>query len=104
MEFASIIWTGTAAALAILIGAIVGLIIWIVLCYFIGRAAERKNRSYASFFLIAFFVSPILAAVIVAALPPSREMEIAKGRLVACTECAEAIQPEARICPFCRAT
>jgi hypothetical protein len=44
------------ANLLILAGAVVGLIIWILVSYFVDRAADRKNRSFTSFFLIAFFV------------------------------------------------
>lgn len=99
-------WSPHASALAILAVAIVGLIIWIlVVCYyFVGRAADRKDRSFTAFFLIAFFVSPITGAIIVAAIPPSPEMEIAKGRLRACHQCAEAIQLRAKKCPYCGAT
>jgi hypothetical protein len=83
---------------------IVGLLIiaWLVVSYFVGRAAEKKNRSFASFFLIALLVSPILGAIIVAALPPSGEALIAKGQRLRCPHCAEAVNRRARICPHCR--
>jgi hypothetical protein len=80
---------------------VVGLILWILICYFVGRAADRKNRSFTSFFLIPFFVSPIVGAVIVAALPPTQEMLIAKGRMRACGRCAQAIQLRASVCAYC---
>jgi hypothetical protein len=101
METIAATWSTGAAGWAILAGGIVGLIIWILVSYFVGRAADRKNRSFASFFLVAFFVSPIVGAVIVAALPPTQEMLIAKGRMRACGRCAEAIQPKATVCPYC---
>jgi hypothetical protein len=77
-------WNTRASGLAILGGSIVALVVWILICYFVGRAGDRKHRSFTSFFLIAFFVSPIVGAVIVAALPPSPEMLIAKGLRKAC--------------------
>jgi hypothetical protein len=91
----------TSTDLAILAGAVLGLIFWILISYFVGRAADRKNRSFASFFLISFFVSPMVGAIIVAALPPTEEMLITKGRMRACEQCAEAIQPKAIVCPHC---
>jgi hypothetical protein len=94
-------WSTSDTNLAILAGAIVGLVIWILVSYFVGRAADRKHRSFMSFFLISFFVSPIVGAVIVAALPPTQEMLIAKGRMRACGRCAQAIQLRAAVCPFC---
>jgi hypothetical protein len=95
-------WSTSDTRLAILAGAIVGLIIWILISYFVGRAADHKNRSFTSFFLIAFFVSPIIGAVIVAALPPSTEMLIANGRRKACSNCGEAIMPSAPTMPTLR--
>jgi hypothetical protein len=101
METIATTWSTSDTDLAILAGAIVGLLIWILVSYFVGRAADRKHRSFMSFFLVAFFVSPIVGAVIVAALPPTQEMLIAKGRMRACHRCAEAIQPRAMVCPYC---
>jgi hypothetical protein len=94
-------WSTSDTRLAILAGAIVGLIIWILISYFVGRAADHKNRSFTSFFLIAFFISPIISAVIVAALPPSTQMLIAQGRRKQCPNCAEAIMLDALDCPYC---
>ena|ERR1019366_6514395 len=94
-------WSASERRLAIVAGTVVGLIIWILVSYFVARAADRKNRSFTSFFFIAFFVSPIVGAVIVAALPPSPEMLIEKGRRKACPTCAEAIMPAAVQCPHC---
>jgi MFS family permease len=94
-------WSTSDTNLAILAGSIVGLIIWILISYFVGRAADRKDRSFTAFFLIAFLVSPIVGAVIVAALPSSPEMLIAQGRRKACPNCAEAIMPRAVERPHC---
>lgn len=78
------------------------LIAWLVVAYFVGRAAERKERSFGAFVLIALLVSPALGAVIVAALPPSSEVLIAKGRRRRCPHCAEAVRRQAHVCPHCR--
>ena len=83
--------------LAILAGAIVAFIIWVLVSHFVGRAADRKHRSFTAFFLHCFFVSPIVGAIIVAAIHPSPDMEIAKGRMRACGRRAQAIQPSHRV-------
>ena len=58
---------GLLAALALWIGLIV---LYVMVCRLIGRAAARKGRSELAFFCIALLISPILAAVIVASIAP----------------------------------
>jgi hypothetical protein len=90
------------AGLLILAGAIVVVAIWVMVAVFVGRAAERKNRSFMSFFLIALFISPTLGAIIVAALPPDPSWLVKKGRLRSCPSCAEGIRLSALVCPHCQ--
>ena len=91
--------TGADVALIIAVGVLI--IIWVVVAYFVARAAENKERSFWAFWCISLFVSPILGAVIVAALPASLKTNIAKGRLKACPRCAEGARPRALMCPHC---
>jgi hypothetical protein len=63
----------------------------------VGYAAERKGRSFATWNVIAlFFLLP--AAIAVACM---RDLEFEDDELRPCPACAEAIQPQARLCWFC---
>jgi Na+/proline symporter len=50
-------WLGTLAIFAIF---------WLVPSFFVGKAAEKKKRSFWAFFFISVFFSWILAGIIVA--------------------------------------
>jgi len=64
--------------LAAIIGAfglliLLGLVVVIVVAHFIGKAAARKERSYGSFFALSILLSPLITALVVAALPFSSQ-------------------------------
>ena len=48
---------------------LLGLIAVIVASHFIAKAAQRKERSYGSFFALSILLSPLITALVVAALP-----------------------------------
>lgn len=48
---------------------VLGLIAVIVASHFIAKAAQRKERSYGSFFALSILLSPLITALVVAALP-----------------------------------
>lgn len=54
-------------ALAVLI--LLGLVAVVIAAHFIGKAAQRKERSYGSFFALSILLSPLITALVVAALP-----------------------------------
>jgi hypothetical protein len=87
-----------AVVVLLLIVVVVGIWIWVAVL--VGLAAERKDRSFVSFFLIAL-CNPLLTAIIVAILPPGPDWLISKGRRQGCPDCAEAIRLEAVKCPYC---
>jgi len=58
---------GVFALLGILL--LIGLVAVVVLSHFIAKAAQRKERSYGSFFVLSIFLSPLITALVVAALP-----------------------------------
>jgi ribosomal protein L37AE/L43A len=82
--------------------------------------ASAKGRSGFGWLLLSVLISPLLAGIIVAALPPvpwgfdaaalsagdiTRDLDamaIAAGDMKQCPECAELVRAEAKICRFCR--
>ena len=61
--------SGLAILIVVAILGFIALYIWI--CHLIARAAVRKGRSYGAWFAIALFVSPVLAAIIIASVSAS---------------------------------
>lgn len=61
------------AALAVIatfgVFILLALLAAVVVGHFIGKAAERKDRSYAAFFVLSILLSPLITALVVAALP-----------------------------------
>jgi hypothetical protein len=79
---------------------VIGLVVvaaYTFVCKLIADAAVRKGRSFWSWFCISFFVSPILAAIIIAAVSPTHVQVLtstsapAASDLVRCQRCAEPI-------------
>lgn len=48
---------------------LLALVAVVVAAHFIGKAAARKERSYGSFFALSILLSPLITALVVAALP-----------------------------------
>jgi hypothetical protein len=48
---------------------LVGGIIWFVLAFVIGVAADRRSRSGFGWFLLAILLSPLIAGILLAVLP-----------------------------------
>ena len=44
-------------------------VLYILICNFIGKAAEKRGRSRILFFLLSFIISPIVGAVVLFLLP-----------------------------------
>ena len=71
--------------------------LYLYLSFLIGQAAERKGRSFYSWWMIAIFASPVLAGIVVASMAPPPTA----SSLVPCPRCKEPIRPYAEICRFC---
>ncbi|WP_041798034.1 hypothetical protein [Rhodopseudomonas palustris] len=52
---------------------IVGIFVWLILCFVIGAAASNRGRSGFGWFFLAFLLSPLIAAILLILLGPSRE-------------------------------
>lgn len=63
--------------------------------------ADTKGRSFALWFVISLFITPLVAAVVVALLPPDEESLVRDGKLKRCPKCDELIKPAAAVCRFC---
>jgi hypothetical protein len=85
---------------------------WLIFAIVVGVAANTRGRSGFLWFLIAVVLSPILAGLLVLALPKiasgsdpvfaSRLASVEQPRLKKCPDCAEMVQADAKICRFCR--
>ena len=77
-------------------------IIWVLLSVAAGVYAANKGRSGMGCFFLSLFLSPLVGFVVALAMRP-QERKIAQARgMKQCPDCAEFVQPDAKICRFCR--
>jgi hypothetical protein len=75
---------------------------WFVLCGAVGKYAENKGRNGIGVFFLSFFLSPLVGFVVALAMSPNEKKVAAAQGKKRCPECAEFVQPEAKICRFCQ--
>jgi len=78
--------------LLLVFGGIIWLAIWI------GGRAHEKGYSRAGFVVFGLFFS-LIALIVVLVIQPTQTAQV-KG-LAKCPHCAEAIQPDAKVCKHC---
>lgn len=70
-------------------------IFWAGLAGIIALAASSRGRNPFAWFLVALFLSPLIAALFLLFLGPNSRP---------CPQCGEAIKRAAKVCRFCGAT
>src|SRR5438093_4205764 len=78
------------------------LMIWLALCIAAGFYAKGKGRSGAGIFFLSFLLSPLVGFVAALVMRPNEKNIAAAQGKRCCPECAEYIQPDAKICRFCQ--
>lgn len=80
-------------------------IVWVALCIVAAVIASNKGRSGFGFFLLAFFLSPLVGIIAALVAGPNtanvEQKQIASGEQRKCPHCAELIKPDAKVCKHC---
>ena len=74
-------------------GVIVGGLLWLILCALCAAFAERKGHKGIGYFLLAFFLSPLISGIIVLCISDKNKKE--------CPYCRKFIAINAAVCPYC---
>ena len=73
-------------------------VVFILLALWIGKKAQEKGYSRVGFTIFALFF-PVISLIVVLVIQPTQTAQV-KG-LAKCPHCAEAIQPDAKVCKHC---
>jgi hypothetical protein len=77
------------------------LFFWIMLAIIVGVGASTRGRDGGGWFFLAILISPLLAGLLLLALPRFERTKILRG-LRKCPFCAETVKLEAKVCKHCR--
>lgn len=62
---------------------IMGILLWVVLCFIVAVAANTRNRGAVGWFLLALAISPLIAVLLLLALPRGESrasMQLRRGK------------------------
>ncbi len=80
------------------------IVFWIGLCAAVGIYADKKGRSGAGFFFLAFMLSPIIGGLIALAASPDKaelDRRALREGMRKCPQCAEFVRADAHRCRYC---
>jgi hypothetical protein len=77
---------------------------WFGFAFVVGQIAAKRGRDFASWFVLALLISPLLAGLIVVSssdlkVEKARQQELAETK--SCPRCAERVKSAANVCRFC---
>lgn len=85
-------------------------LVWVVFAVIVAIAASGRGRSGFGWFLLAVFISPLLAFILLLVLPKVGEAGLARDETgaaitphthVRCPDCKELVRRDARKCKHC---
>lgn len=80
----------------LLVLALIAVGIWLAI--WIGKKAEEKGYSRVGFTIFGLFFT-LIALIVVLVIQPTQAVQV--SGLAKCPYCAEAIQPDAKVCKHC---
>lgn len=72
----------------------------LILSVAIGSWSERKGQGFAMGFFVSLILSPLIGLIIVA-ISEDRTAQLKQAQMRKCPQCAELVQPDAKICRYC---
>lgn len=80
-------------------------LLWSILPFLIGWGAKEKGLCPVSFFVLSFFLSPIVGFIVLIIRQPDKRMQeyymLKKGVYMKCDLCREVVKRDATVCKHC---